>query len=256
MIDIDRMLERMKAGTMNITWAVWQFQDDPKLKGLTHPDKIQEFLKNIDENDPYEIVEMPAIGGTHQYLVKGRDVQLPFMQDGAMAEQGNDLMASALIREQLEVYKDKYPWTADMIDQALAKARRSDCTSCEEKKILREVAEAVKSRLDFPQGNSQNDGPIRDKTVSVDKVSMGSPRPACADCARKHISQAIILIQESQQGYPAHRWLAVGHLAEAADESLGEWPQIAAELREERLELMSDPMYVPNLMKYLEEWPD
>lgn len=43
-------------------------------------------------------------------------------------------------------------------------------------------------------------------------------RPACPYCALKHLAQATILWSEANQGYSTHKWLALGHLAEAADE--------------------------------------
>lgn len=45
-------------------------------------------------------------------------------------------------------------------------------------------------------------------------------RSGCYDCVRKHIGQAIVLMCEVEKGYHTHGWLAVGHLAEAEDESL------------------------------------
>lgn len=59
-------------------------------------------------------------------------------------------------------------------------------------------------------------------------------RPTCTYCARKHLAQALILLHEAEQGYPEHYWLAVGHLAEASDELLREYPDMAREIRSER----------------------
>jgi hypothetical protein len=59
-------------------------------------------------------------------------------------------------------------------------------------------------------------------------------RPTCTYCARKHLAQALILMQEAVQGYPEHRWLAIGHLAEAADELLKIHPEMAHKIRRER----------------------
>lgn len=64
-------------------------------------------------------------------------------------------------------------------------------------------------------------------------------RPACRDCVLKHISQAIVLLTESEKGYPIHRWLAVGHLAEAEDESVAEWLDISEAVRTARLLIMA-----------------
>ena len=63
-------------------------------------------------------------------------------------------------------------------------------------------------------------------------------RPFCGKCARKHIAQAIVLLNESHLGYPSHLWLAIGHLAEAEAEIDAKYPDIAQKIREERLKII------------------
>ena len=67
-------------------------------------------------------------------------------------------------------------------------------------------------------------------------------RDGCMDCVKKHLAQAIILMQEVLQGYSEdphmHKWLAIGHLAEAADEALADNPELANEIRNLRLKVM------------------
>lgn len=60
-------------------------------------------------------------------------------------------------------------------------------------------------------------------------------RPSCLDCCRKHLAQAEVLMLEARKGYVVHSWLAVGHLAEAEDETLQEYPEVAETIREERI---------------------
>jgi len=43
-------------------------------------------------------------------------------------------------------------------------------------------------------------------------------RKHCLECALKHVAQALVLLCEVPKGYPLHKWVAVGHLAEAEDE--------------------------------------
>lgn len=64
-------------------------------------------------------------------------------------------------------------------------------------------------------------------------------RPSCLDCCRKHIAQAEVLMSEARKGYIAHAWLAVGHLAEAEDETIIDHPEITEMIREERLKYMA-----------------
>ena len=75
------------------------------------------------------------------------------------------------------------------------------------------------------------------------------PRGSCLDCCRKHLSQAVVLMLEAVQGYPLHAWLAVGHMGEAADEMIDEYPAIAEKIREERLSYM---LSLDNAMSYSE----
>lgn len=70
-------------------------------------------------------------------------------------------------------------------------------------------------------------------------------RPSCLLCARKHLAQASILISEAAQGYPEHKWLALGHLAEAGDELIRDFPILAQRMRDERKKLEGAPVGTP-----------
>jgi hypothetical protein len=78
-------------------------------------------------------------------------------------------------------------------------------------------------------------------------------RASCIDCSRKHVSQAEVLMEESKQGYPMHRWLAIGHLAEASAELLEEHPDMADFIRQERLKYMDDEEYGVATVAILEQ---
>ena len=93
--------------------------------------------------------------------------------------------------------------------------------------------------------------PIAEILKRIPRSKVKAPRDACMDCVRKHIAQAIILLQESLLGYPEHKWLAVGHLAEASEECLGEFPAVAQLIRLDRLAITDDD--APDLMKYLRD---
>lgn len=43
-------------------------------------------------------------------------------------------------------------------------------------------------------------------------------RKQCLYCAIKHLAQAVILMDEANNGYQLHKWLAIGHMAEAESE--------------------------------------
>jgi len=59
-------------------------------------------------------------------------------------------------------------------------------------------------------------------------------RKSCLNCVGKHLAQACILISESELGYPHHKYYAIGHLAEASDEAIQLWPDLAREIRAAR----------------------
>lgn len=61
---------------------------------------------------------------------------------------------------------------------------------------------------------------------------------SCLDCVRKHIGAAVGLMNEAHLGYPPHRWLAVGELYLAEEESLCDYPELAVKIREQRLVVM------------------
>lgn len=65
-------------------------------------------------------------------------------------------------------------------------------------------------------------------------------RESCIDCVRKHIAQALILLTESKLGHPEHKWLAVGHMAEAEAESVQMFPDFANKIRRFRLTITED----------------
>jgi len=72
-------------------------------------------------------------------------------------------------------------------------------------------------------------------------------RPTCSKCAKKHITQAQILLSESKRGYPKHRAYALGHLAEAEDELVKEYPVQANRIRESRKKMEDNAKYDDDL---------
>jgi len=84
---------------------------------------------------------------------------------------------------------------------------------------------------------------IKAKNSKTEKVlsrlfkAANAPRPGCIYCVRKHIGQASACLQESLQGYPEHRDLAIGHLAEAEAEAQALCPDFAGKLRNVRIKL-------------------
>ena len=59
-------------------------------------------------------------------------------------------------------------------------------------------------------------------------------RVSCLNCARKHLACATILMTESVLGYPDHKWLAIGHMAQAEAELVKDYLHLALMVREAR----------------------
>lgn len=65
----------------------------------------------------------------------------------------------------------------------------------------------------------------------------------CRECAIKHVSQAFVLVVESQLGYPYHVYMAIGHLAEAEREIYTDNYDAAVCIREARKELYESGVF-------------
>ena len=69
-------------------------------------------------------------------------------------------------------------------------------------------------------------------------------RPTCLDCARKHLAQASILLEEYATGdYDVHFWYAMGHMAEAESEVMATYPELAILVRAERVKMIDNDGY-------------
>jgi len=110
---------------------------------------------------------------------------------------------------------------------------------------------APRKKVIRKQPPPEKKGPVTKTIRKPLNRTFKAPREPCVECVRKHVAQAVILLGESLMGYPEHRWLAVGHLAEASEECLGIYPLVAADLRDKRLALMAGES--PDLMVYLRD---
>ncbi len=81
----------------------------------------------------------------------------------------------------------------------------------------------------------------------VARVTMaltGTQRPACPQCCLKHLGQARAELLELRKGYPEFFWFALGHLAEAEDEIVQQYPGLADAIRAQRKQLERLPGFV------------
>ena len=72
-------------------------------------------------------------------------------------------------------------------------------------------------------------------------------RSSCLMCGSKHVAEAEVLMKESLLGYPIHALLCLGHLSQAEDELLAEYPEIANMIRAERIKYQTGLSY--NIVK-------
>lgn len=70
-------------------------------------------------------------------------------------------------------------------------------------------------------------------------------RPSCVECVMKHLGSAWVLMTECRDGYD-YEPLAVGHLAQAEDESQA-WPEVHMAIRNAR-KLYQQNGVIPNFM--------
>ena len=81
-------------------------------------------------------------------------------------------------------------------------------------------------------------------------------RNSCLSCVLKHCSQAYVLLSEyfdDPIGFEEHFFYAIGHLAEACDESKKDYPLLGAVLRATRRKLQEEDEYWPEF-KWLFRW--
>ncbi len=81
-------------------------------------------------------------------------------------------------------------------------------------------------------------------------------RPSCLDCARKHLAQASILMVEAKLGYPEHKWLAIGHMAEAETELLQKYRGHSLTIREHRKAYEEDMDYIVPILSLIKGLSD
>jgi hypothetical protein len=244
-IDIKEISNDIFEGRAALTFAVAQFSDNPKLKMYKEDGDLFKLLDSLDDNDPFILEEMPPIDKVRQFLLFSKETKLPFGKDGVIQKQGNEEIAKHIVREQLDQYAEKFPWTKPMIDKGLKKAG-TGCKGCSEKHLLQKVAQMVKDQLD-----KQGSAPTLEEMASDEdeEPTMWGAREPCPMCTIKHLSQAIVLMNESLTGYPTHRWYAIGHMAEAEAEAPSQ--EMANRIRMIRIETMDDLKFVPDFTELI-----
>lgn len=77
-------------------------------------------------------------------------------------------------------------------------------------------------------------------------------RKLCLKCTLKHLGQAMVLFTETVKGYPMHKYLGLGHLAEAEDECISKYPNIANMIRKTRLSIDAEEEPTYDIMELIQ----
>jgi hypothetical protein len=266
-------LIRMGKAKLQLQVADWIGKDAKVDKLMSGDYNIPEFLATIKDTDPYVFMEV----SDGAYSVHKKEAKMhPMARLKSTAVQK--------VWDNIPLVKQVYPEMTTFLDALVQEVGKASCTGCAKNgkahTIFQEMTYYDSTARDLepikemagrlfvrelkanppvarpPLHRPQNQPPRapaaqpQATTPNQAFVSSGkSPRPSCFSCARKHLGQAIVLLGEAKMGYPDHRWLAVAHLAEASEETL-EYPEVAVVLRTERLNIMDNPEYTPNLMPY------
>ncbi|MFW6130327.1 MAG: hypothetical protein ACOC56_04010 [Atribacterota bacterium] len=75
----------------------------------------------------------------------------------------------------------------------------------------------------------------------------------CYFCTRKHLGYAEAFMQEAINGYPLHKWLAVGQLCAAEGEIMCDHPEMAQMIREHRVKYIDDMHYEVPILDLIEK---
>lgn len=155
-----------------------------------------------------------------------------------------------------------YPNLKQFLKQMDAQIGSGRCKSCVRKRWLNNLKMEIKRRPGAPAEKLAELEPLLgaafihslSKRAATEPVTAELPvRTACADCCRKHIAQAIILMNESFMGYPEHADMALAHLREAAEEIVAQDEAMAEAILAEHNKVDSNRDYYPELTPLLKK---
>lgn len=159
-----------------------------------------------------------------------------------------------------EPFAKVYPDIALRYNELRARILAPGCAQCVRNSLTHQLLQEIDKTSAVPRDYSPFaafpelvDALKKRSPAAVVPYSQKGPRPTCLNCVRKHIGQAVVLLGESMQGYPAHRWLAIGHLGEAGEECVERYPKLAEEIRTIRNKTTDDLTFMPNLMELFDK---
>ena len=201
---------------------------DPRLDAVLHGRmSIESFAKMLTASDPFVLIE-----------------------DTIYALSENEFYSTRSVKHITDEFERAFKYVLDLPDLSaftkedqdfINKVRKElpTCPVCKYKRYRQAIHRLAKHyNLPIPQAAQtlidpvqypQTKGTIANTVTrlldNLYEVTLPDRKP-CIDCVEKHIAQAYILAQESEMGYPEHRVLMCGHLAEAIDEAPSDIPEL------------------------------
>jgi len=226
---------------------VYKLQD-PRIDAILHGRlSIESFARTIRPNDPLVLIE-----------------------DTIYALSENEFYSTRSVRRITDEYEKAFDYVLNMQDlsmmtaeeqQLIAKIKKElpTCPVCKYKRYRHAIYRLARHyKLPVPLEDKSIIEPVKYPAVKATIASTvtgmldhlyevpAPDRKPCIDCVEKHVAQAYILAQESEMGYPEHRVLMCGHLAEAIDEAPNDIPELKFTLQTCLAETMkTDKAFMP-----------
>jgi hypothetical protein len=274
----NKALSGLKNKTSNIAVSFSDIKDENFSKYKYGEHSIYQFVESITEESPYSLVETFE----NNFLILDKKVKLP-----AQSYLNPKLLKDLFTEDNVQKLCKNLPEINDLIMKSYEEVKSASCTGCAKNgkthRIIQEMLfldnrnkdlselipifgekfiEKINSSEPLPRPPQRPEMPQPSHKRASEKVTdmvkkeaevviIPSPRPSCVECCMKHIGTAIVLMEEAANGYPSHRWIAVGELNEAANEMSRDFPEIAHEIREVRHLVTKDSSLSPDLMMLL-----
>ena len=201
---------------------------DPRIQSVMHGQmSIETFARMITANDPFVLIN-----------------------DTIYVLSPNEFYSTRSIKHMADEFERAFKYVLTMDDLSrftqqdqdfILKVRKElpTCPVCKYKRYRQaihrmalhyklpvpEPEQTLVDSIDYPAHIGEIASTVTTLLHPLYEISLPERKP-CIDCVEKHVAQAYILAQESEMGYPEHRILMCGHLAEAIDEAPNEIPEL------------------------------
>lgn len=271
--------ELARKGEVAMGMYLQEFNDDPKVKKLNSGEiNIPQFIEQIEDSDPYKLEELYE----GKYQIINEKVMIP-LQGRIPPDKVKDI--DKHYKEILNIYPE-----LNMYLEYSSSKVKEGCSSCNKNGFLFNAINMMvqlggvgrnlsgfdkifgrifTEKLSEKETEKQFDitkhtkmliemSEKQDKSEPTATTTDLAPQPfkgkggkqSCKNCVLKHLSQALINHQESINGYPLHKWVAVGHLAEAESESIDSFAEFTKQIRKNRIDYMESDI-APNFMELI-----